>query len=673
MATPKLKTAGAPAAPTRLLRPSGAAPAKQIKLKSATGKTIEPKKAPAPKPVASAPAPEEESITPQPVAEVAPEPIEETPVTPEPEIIATEETPVEETPTETAAETADADEEAMRLAQEEYERQMEEYNRQLEEYNRQMAALQAAEAQAEGVPVEETPEPEEAPAQEESAEEVPAATEEEAPAAPRKKKAKKKAPISAEEMAQVQAMLAEEQKQPIWKTIPFMVGCGLLVATIGICTVMVVQKQAEDARIQAHIDYTNSLLRRAQEINMKGVETQADAAKKGVAVDCSMKDAQALMEVVVDPFVLGENGKPRYGARAEGVAQNACLLLGLAAEKDTAIRDMIFDTMGKKCNVIKPTLFNWLLQRIAITDAQGVNDSLKKLSKTVSEKKTAKPWTQKTLILSHIWECIGLRVTESDVKEIIDLLKDEGTDAKLATNLCICLDNILEMMDSEADKARVGDDIFNALSEKLRSNNDLAGTLGRASSPAALEYYKKQIEDKGWTGVGPTLIGCWGSDDILDYVLEQKEANSSNAKTLSVINDVIGTIMKQNRPRPQEMADKLLSMCFENPYGDTSGLKAIIFKTDPDSIDYIGDSNPELPALKEQQKELENLRKQKQRVIKVLATLSDHDWVVNTLKKYAADQDEDIRYEADQALERVHANGISDAQKREDYKSRSKN
>ena len=673
MATPKLKTAGAPAAPTRLLRPSGAAPAKQIKLKSATGKTIEPKKAPAPKPVASTPAPEEEVITPQPVAEVAPEPIEETPVTPEPEITATEETPVEETPTETAGETAAADDEAMRLAQEEYERQMEEYNRQMEEYNRQMAALQAAEAQAEGAPAEETPETEEQPTQEEGAEEAPAETEEEAPAAPKKKKkAKKQATISAEEMAQVQAMLAEEQKQPIWKTIPFMVGCGLLVVTIGICTVMVVQKQAEDARIQAHIEYTNSLLRRAQEINMKGVETQADATKKGVSVDCSMKDAKALMEVVVDPFVLGENGKPRYGARAEGVAQNACLLLGLAAEKDTAIRDMIFDTMGKKCNVIKPTLFNWLLQRIAISDAKGVNDSLKKLSKTVSEKKTAKPWAQKTQILAHIWECIGLRVTESDVKEIIDLLKDETTDAKLATNLCICLDNILEMMDSEADKARVGDDIFNALSEKLRSNNDLAGTLGRASSTAALEYYKKQIEDKGWTGVGPTLIGCWGSDDILDYVLEQKEANSGNAKALAVINDVIGTIMKQNRPRPQETADRLLNMCFETPFGDTSGLKAIIFKTDPDSIDYVGDSNPELPALKEQQKELENLRKQKQRVIKVLATLSDHDWVVNTLKKYATDQDEDIKYEADQALERVHANGISDAQKREDYKSRSK-
>ena len=686
MATPKLKTAGAPAAPTRLLRPSGAAPAKQIKLKSATGKTIEPKKAPTPKPVASTPAPEEEAITPQPVAEVAPEPIEETPVTPVPEIIAAEETPVEEAPAETAAETADADAEALRLAQEEYERQMEEYNRQMEEYNRQMAALQAAEAAAAPEAAEESPadpapeaEPATAPAKKKKkpaaapATEAPAAEADTAAPAPAKKKKKAAPALSEEEMAEVQARLAEEQKQPIWKTVPFMVGCGLLVVTIGICTTMVVQKQAEDARIQAHIDYTNSLLRRAQEINMKQVESMADANKKGVDVTCTMEDAKALMEVVVDPFVKGENGKPRYGARAEGVAQNACLLLGLAAEQNEAIRDMIFDTMGKKCNIIKPGLFHWLLQRVAISDAKGVNASLKKLSKVVAEKQTAKPWNQKTQYLANIWECIGLRVTESDVKEIIDLLKSDIADNTLAGNLCICLDNILTMMDDEAAKAKVGDEIFNTMPEKLRDNTAIAGTLGRACSTAALAFYKKELESsKNWSGAGVVFIGCWGNDDILDYVLEQKNANSDNPKALSNIEGTIGTILKQDRPRSQAMADKLLSLCFENPYGDTSGLQAIIFKTDPDSVEYIGDSNPELETLKARQKELENLRKQKERIIKVLATLSDHEWVLNTLNKYKADKDENIQYEAGQALEKVHANAINAAKTREGYKARSK-
>lgn len=660
MATPKLKTTSTPAAPTRLLRPSGNTPAAAPKLKSATGKTITPKKAPAPakaaapKPTKSAAlTPEAEEITPIAAEATAPE------VTPA-EVVAapTEETPVE--PTLTPEE-----EEAARLAQEEYERQMEEYNRAMEEYNRQMAALQAAETQ------EHT---EETPAEEIPAEETPTDSEGQASEAPKKKKKKKAATISAEEMAQVQAMLEEEQKQPIWKTVPFMVGCGLLVATIGVCTVMVVQKQAEDARIQAHIDYTNSLLRRAQDINMKGVENLADAAKKQVDVTCSMDDAKALMEVVVDPFVLGENGKPRYGARAEGVAQNACLLLGLAAEKDTAIRDMIFDTMGKHCTTIKPTLFHWLLQRVAISDAQGVNESLKKLSKVVADKKTAKPWANKSKLLAQIWECIGLRVTSSDVPEIIALLKNETTDATLAPNLCNCLDNVLMMMDDTAAKAELGDEIFSTMPEKLRKNNTMMATLARACSPKALEYCKQELSTaKGWTGSAPVLLGAWGNDEILDYVLEQKEAFSDDAKILSCINDIIGTILKQDRPRSVEAADKLINMCFKDPYGDTSGLKAIIFKTDPDSVEYIGDGNPELPALQEKQKELEALRKQKTQLIRILGSLCDHEWVVTTLKKYAADKDDEVSYEAERALEKTHNNAINAAQMRDAYKNRDKN
>lgn len=660
MATPKLKPASVPAASPRLLRPSGAAPAAAPKLKSATGKTITPKKAPTPAKAASpkpstptTPAPEVEETTPIVAEAAAPE------VAPS-EVAAA---PVDETPVEAVL--TPEEEEAARLAQEEYERQLEEYNRQMEEYNRQMAALQAAEAQEQAA---------EAPTEEPSAE-IPVEEEgSEATEAPKKKKKKKTATISAEEMAQVQAILEEEQKQPIWKTVPFMIGCGLLVTTIGICTVMVVQKQAEDARIQAHIDYTNSLLRRAQDINMKGVENLADAAKKQVDVTCSMDDAKALMEVVVDPFVLGENGKPRYGARAEGVAQNACLLLGLAAEKDTAIRDMIFDTMGKNCTTIKPTLFHWLLQRVAISDAQGVNESLKKLSKVVADKKTAKPWANKSKLLAQIWECIGLRVTSSDVPEIIALLKSDTTDATLAPNLCNCLDNVLMMMDDTAAKAELGDEIFSTMPEKLRKNNAMMATLARACSPKALEYCKQELStEKGWTGSAPVLLGAWGNDEILDYVLEQKEAFSNDAKILSCINDIIGTILKQDRPRSIEAADKLINMCFKDPYGDTSGLKAIIFKTDPDSIEYIGDGNPELSTLQEKQKELEALRKQKTQLIRILGSLCDHEWVVTTLKKYAADKDDEVSYEAERALEKTHNNAINNAQMRDAYKNRNKN
>lgn len=690
MATPKLKTANAGTVPVRTLRPSGTAPTKQPTLKSATGKTIVPRKpAAAPAPAAAEPQPDE-PVKVQPAEEIA------TPA------------PVAGPQVDEAAAQAAAEAEAARLAQEEYERQMEEYNRQMEEYNRQMAALQAAEEQAAAETAEaeatqtaeaastmvaedtaDTPTPTEklkaakttktasplsVTAKKKKKAEAPKEPEEEAEAAEGEEE---DAEMSEEEIARREAYLRaiqeEEQRTPIWKTVPFMVGSGLLVVTIGICTVLVVQKQAENARIQAHIDYTNDLLKRAQHINMQGVENMADVAKKGVNVSCSMKDAKALMEVVVDPFVLGENGKPRYGARAEGVAQNACLLLGLAAEQDEAVRSMIFTTMGKECVKIKPTLFHWLLQRIAISDTKGVNAELKKLAKTVADKKTAKPWSKKTQYLSYIWECIGLRVTSDDAKEILALLKTDIADNVLAPNLCNCLDNIIMMMDDPDAKASLGDDIFTNMPEKLRKNATMISTLARACSPKALEYYKNEIKTKGWTGNAPVLMGAWGNDDILDYVLEQKESNAGNAAALRCINDVIGTILKQDRARSIADAEKLLGMCFDNPYGDTSNIQDYINKTDVDSTLYIGDTHPDLPKLKEELKKLEALRKQKLQVIRVLGGLSDHEWVVSILEKYKKDKDDDVQYEAGRALEKAHTNAVNAAQMREAYQKRSKN
>lgn len=670
MATPKLKTASTGAASVRTLRPSGTATAKQPTLKSATGKTIVPKK-PAASPAPKAKKPETPAAEPEEtITTVETQPAEATPAA---------EQPVEAIPTaaepqiDEAAAQAAAEAEAARLAQEEYERQMEEYNRQMEEYNRQMAALQAAE---------ETPAA--------ADEETPEAVTEEAPEAPTpteklkavKKKQKKTSSAAAEKSeeeeeearreAYLRALQEEQQRTPIWKTVPFMVGAGLLVATIGICTVLVVQKQAENARIQAHIDYTNDLLRRAQQINMQGVENLADAARKKVDVTCTMADAKALMEVVVDPYVKGENGKPRYGARAEGVAQNACLLLGLAAEQDDAIRTMIFDTMGKECVKMKPTLFHWLLQRVAISDAKGVNAELKTLAKTIADKKTAKPWAKKTQYLAYIWECIGLRVTASDAKEILDLLKTDIADNTLAGNLCNCLDNIIMMMDDQDKKASLGDDIFTHMPEKLRNNAGMASTLAKACSPKALEFYKGEIKSEGWYGAAPVFIGSWGNDDILDYVLEQKEAAADDAKALSNINNVIGTILKQDRPRSIADGEKLLGMCFDNPFGDTSNIQDIINKTDADSTLYIGDTHPDLPKLKEELETLQTRRKQKQQVIRVLGSLSDHEWVLSILNKYKADKDEDIQYEAERALEKTHTNAVNAAQMREAYQKRSK-
>lgn len=683
MATPKLKPASAPAASPRLLRPSGAAPAAAPKLKSASGKTITPKStATAPKTAAPA--------NPTTAAPKAPKTAAPAPQVDEAAIQA-----AAEAEAAAAAEAqAAAEAEAARLAQEEYERQMEEYNRQMEEYNRQMAALQAAEEQATAEQA--TVEASEAAAAAqamvtEEHPDTPTPTEKLRAAKGNKPKSnisvagtkkKKKKPagnsestVSDEEAAQreayMRALAEESERQPIWKNKLFLGGAGALVVTIGVCTTLIVQKQAEDARIQAHIDYTNSLLKRAQEINQKAVENLSDASKKGVDVTCTMADAKALMEVVIDPFVKNENGKQRYGARAEGVAQNACLLLGLAAEKDPAIRDMIFDSMGKNCNKIKPVLFKWLLQRIAISDAKGVNESLKKLAEVVTNKQTAKPWMQKSEILAGIWECIGLRVTPADAPEIVALLKSDITDNKLAGNLCICLDNILTMMDDAAEKARLGDEIFTGIPEKLRKNNSIATSLARACSPKALEFYKSQLEPEKWKGAPAVFIGAWGNDEILDYVLEQKEAHKDDKLAQDRIQSIIGTILAQNRERSIEAADKLLELYFDEPFGDTSGIQDIINKTDPMSTLYIGEG-AELDRLNEELKKLENMRKQKRQLIRVLATLHDHEWVIALLDRFVADKDEDIKYEAEQAKEKAAKNAVNDAQVRDSFKTRNK-
>jgi hypothetical protein len=75
---------------------------------------------------------------------------------------------------------------------------------------------------------------------------------------------------------------------------------------------------------------------------------------------------------------------------------------------------------------------------------------------------------------------------------------------------------------------------------------------------------------------------------------------------------------------------------------------------------------------KEDLKKLENLRKQKTQIIRVLSVLSDHEWVVSILNKYVADKDDNIQYEAKKALEKTRENAVRDQQMREEYKKRKK-
>lgn len=694
MATPKLKTNAAPAAPRRSLVSSGTAPATRVKLKGSDGKAIQPKSK------LAAPA-AEKTKTPAPAAEKASAPEVKN------DTAAAEAAAKAAAEAEAAAAAKAAEEEAARQAQAEYERQMEEYNRQMEEYNRQMAEYQAAQAAAEAAAVAEAESPENAVAVEQAAAEAVEAaqeleTAEPAPAAkvkssrpagktgalvsgkpagttgPKKKK-KKAAPelTPEEEAAEAEAAardayLAELERQaaavPVWKKLPFIIGCGVLLLSAGVCTWYVINENAKQERIERHRAYIKTLLLRAQDINQKGVDTLADAKAKGVDITCTRKDAKALMEVIVDPYVKSETGSNLYGKDPiKTVGYTSCLLLGLAAESDPEICKYIFDIVGKKCDKIDSGLFRWLMQRIAVAGNNEVNVYLRKLAADVD----AKPqWGGKTRALAAVWECIGLRVGKSDVPELIALLSNENTDKQLAHTLSICLDNILRMMDDseKAEKASIGNQIFEGLNEKLRE--DCCTIMAKACSDKALAHYKSELSDKSkWNNVNLTFISYWGDDEILDYVLELQEMAKGSKDHEDDIKLVISTVFRQNRERSDADAEKILNLFCEAPFADTSKVQDLINKSDPDSALFIGEG-PELDKIMEERKTLEQSRKDKLSIIKNLASLRDFKWVVNLLNRYSKDADSDVALAAKHALDKVKENTAADMEARETYKSR---
>ncbi len=676
-------------APRRVtLRTSGPAPKTTVRLKGADGKAIAPKKIATPAPAAAEP---EATPAPALAPAVAPAP------TPAPApAVAPAPTPADTSAAEAAAAEAAArqaaeeeaarlaQEEADRLAQEEYERQMAEYEKQMEEYNRQLAEYQAAEAAA-------------AAEAEAAAQAAPVAAEEpvaEAPAAaapkitslgmPVAKKKKAKAPqeqeeLSDEELEARDAYLQQLQKQAeapkIWQLPAFKYGCiafGVLLAGISVWAYSV--NQANKAH-EAHRNYINQYLTIAQNLNKQGIESLADVKEKKVDFQCPPEAAKDLLGLVVDPFVKREDGKPRYGANPEGVAQNACLVLAIAAEQDPEIDKLIFATLGEKCNVMRPSLFSWLLQRMSISNNKGIKGKLKKLAKQVA----AKPkWKQKSEVLASVWSCIGLRVTPKDIDGIIALLGEEDTDDRLAKTLCICLSNVTDMMSDPAERATVGDEIFDKLPEAHRSY--LIDSLAKATSPKALSFYKKEMDDPTtWKSEGQVRFAnalrffqSYGNDEIVDYLLELKEKAAGEPTLQRTVEGAIQVVFMQTRERTDEEAQRLLGMLFDKINEDTSEWEDIINKTDPDAAGFVGTDSPEYETLMERKAAIEACRKQKNQLIGALASQRDFAWVTKLLEGYAKDADAEIATKAKKALEQVKKNTASHLELQSRYKARGK-
>ncbi len=689
MATPQLKTTGAAPAPRRLLN-TGAAPKKQVKLMGSNGQAIQPKKpALSTATVAATPKPAVES--PAPVAAPAME--EDLQAKAAAEAAAAE--AAEAAAAEEAARLA-AEEEAARQAQAEYERQMEEYNRQMEEYNRQMeeynrqqeAEAAAAEAAAAPVAEEAAPAPAATPAPKPKAKltaakpAVKAGGANKLAAAKPKPKAKAApAPASTEEgeateapdaneAAKIQAMqeLAEaQQKRGLfgipWLSVP-VAGCIVGLAVIGaICGSLIVKANAEAAAKQAHMDYTNKLLKRAQDINKQGIESIADAKSKGVAIVCSKEDAQYLLDVVVDPYVRDEKGKFVFGGNPEGVAQLACLLLGLASEQDPSIDALIFRTLDTKCTKIKPTLYRWLVQRMAVSNNKGINVKFKKLADSVAKQQ----WTQRAEVLSYIWEAMGLRVSKKDIPTIIGLLKDPDIDKKLAGTLAGCLDNVLLFMDNEDEKKQVGDEIFDSLPEKYR--DAMLNTFGSSCSPKALAYYKERAADKKNWRNDHVFFANYASDDIIPYLQELKAQAADDEKNAKYIDRALGGVFAQDRDRTEAEAEAIIKIVFDKIDGDISKRPELLAKTDADAADFVGEG-PELEKVKKELKDLDETFNQRKRLINSLKSMRDHPWVMSVLSKYEKDDDPEIARAASEAKAQAKENTASKAAMLKKYQTR---
>ena len=459
-------------------------------------------------------------------------------------------------------------------------------------------------------------------------------------------------------------------KKPVWQSKLFWVACIALVVVIGVCGALIINHNAKLAAKRAENEKIMAILTRARDINKLGIETLADAKAQKLDVHCSKQEARFLMDVVVNPEMEDSSGKPLFGRHPEGVAQLACMLLSIAAEADADVSKLVFDRLAKDASKIKPSLYRWLVQRLAVADIKGVNDKLHNLAEAVA-KKSVKKFKKRDEILSYIWESMGLRVTEKDIPTITELLRKPNLDKLLVNTLAHCLDNIVEQEDSIDQKKELGDKIYDALPEERRAN--LILTLAKSCSPKALTYYKKLAEDPAnWRSIAD-YFSCYGQDDIITYMQEELlPLAGDDERKKKIVQSMISTAVRQNRDRSPEEAQRLIKLVYDKIDEDTTAWSDVMAQTNPEAATFIGEDDPNYPSLMEQRKSLEKGRDQKLQLIKTLSGMYDWPWVVEFLERFSKENDTTLASEARRALEAARSNRAENERARAHYKQRTK-
>ena len=461
-----------------------------------------------------------------------------------------------------------------------------------------------------------------------------------------------------------------EEKPPIWRGKLFWAACIALVVVIGVCGALVINHNAKLAAKRAENEKIMAILTRAREINKLGIETLADAKAQKLDVRCSKQEARFLMDVVVNPEMKDSNGKPLFGGHPEGVAQLACMLLSIAAEADDDVSKIVFNRLAKDASKIEPSLYRWLVQRLAVADIKGVNDKLHHLAEAVA-KKSVKKFKKRDEILACIWESMGLRVTEKDIPVITELLRKPKLGKNLVNTLAHCLDNIVEQLDTIDQKKELGDKIYDALPENRRAN--LILTLAKSCSPKALTYYKQLAANPdNWRSIAD-YFSCYGQDDIITYMQEELlPLAGDDERKKKTVQNMISTAVRQNRDRSPEEAQRLVKLVFDKVDEDTTAWSDVMAQTNPDAATFIGKDAPNYPALMEQRKSLEKCRDQKLQLIKTLSGMYDWPWVVQYLERFSKENDATLAAEAKRALEATRNNRAENDRARAHYKQRTK-
>ncbi|MCH5284538.1 MAG: hypothetical protein J1E42_02965 [Akkermansiaceae bacterium] len=458
---------------------------------------------------------------------------------------------------------------------------------------------------------------------------------------------------------------------PIYKKTGFLIACGFLVLFSAVCGYLVVNANAEQKRMIAQNERVMGILRRARKINEKQIESLSDAKKKGVDVSCTLEEATFLMNVVVNPAMKDEKGKAMFGSRPEDTAQLACLLIGIACEADNDISKMIFERLSTDAPKIKPSLYRWLVQRLAAANIKGINSKLHKLAKNIAQN-DSKSFRTRNELLSYIWESMGLRVTEKDIPAIADLLKDEELDKKLANTLLNCLHNIVRMAPDASQRPQIGDKIFDALPDFRRP--DAADAMGLAGSPKALAYFTQRAEDSDNWRSDRLFFSNYSSDDILPFLETLKQKAAGDKKKEAHVDAMILGLFRQNRERSVETATRLLALipAYDKIGVDTSEWDDIVEKTDPNAGTFISESDPQYNTLMQKKQEIEPAINQKMALVNQLSAMFDYAWVCHFLEKFANEPTRELSAAAKRALEKTRANRAEDNELHAKYNSRDK-